>query len=167
MYSENICKHHHKCHQGKTNRARTIDISCHSIISKWRKWDWEIIKMVKTDRNDVFVENTFSYITIEHLDIVQMSPFQITLEGCQMKMFRPSWWLEKSTLEDISRNWDIFYYFNLKVWIMTISQKGNRSGNEKLKTQPRLLGECFELIMVPTMKQHYEAFDSANSKIKS
>ena len=36
---------------------------------------------------------------------------------------------------------------------MTILQKGNRSGNEKLKTQPRLLGECFELIMVPTIKK--------------
>ena len=80
-------------------------------------------------------------------------PFQITLEGCQMKMFRPSWWLEISALEDISRNWDIFYYFSVKVWIMTILQKGNRSGNEKLKTQPRLLGKCFELIMVPTRKK--------------
>ena len=50
---------------------------------------------------------------------------------------------------------------------MTILQKGNRSGNEKLKTQPRLLGECFELIMVPRRKKHYEAFDSANSKILS
>ena len=30
--------------------------------------------MVKSDTNGVFVGNTFSYITIEHLDIVQMSP---------------------------------------------------------------------------------------------
>ena len=103
MYSENISKHRHECHQGKQTAPSKVIFLVTSVISKWRKWDWEIMKMVRSDRNGVFVRNTFFYITIEHLDIVQMSPFQITLEGCQMKMFRPSWWLEISSLKDILR----------------------------------------------------------------
>ena len=116
MYSENISKHRHECQQGKQTAPSKLIFLVTSVISKWRKWDWEIMEMVKSDRNGVFVRNTFSYITIEHLDIVQMSPFQITLEGCQMKMFRPSWWLEISALGRYIEIYFIILVFRFELW---------------------------------------------------
>lgn len=101
--------------ENKQGRANWYFLSLVSSVNGENETE-KLSKWSKATEMVFLLEIHFPTSRLSTLILSKCHPFQITQEGCQMKMFRPSWWLEISALGRYIEIYFIILVFRFELW---------------------------------------------------